>query len=114
MKIAIATEITIQEKRVALIPQAFAQLIQQGHELYLQSGAGIACGYSDEQYVYYGVNICPDTERLYAVGELILKVKEPQPAEWDLLRSDHLLFCFFAIYIWQLKLICCINCKVVV
>ena len=94
MKISIPTEIKIQEKRVALIPKACAQLIQQGHQVYLQSGAGSRCGYSDEQYITYGVNICPDAESLYAVGELILKVKEPQPEEWHLLHSDHLLFCY--------------------
>lgn len=94
MKIAIPAEIKIQEKRIALIPQACAQLIQQGHELYLQSGAGSACGYLDQQYLHCGVTICPDAESLYAVGELILKVKEPQPAEWGLLRPDHLLFCY--------------------
>ena len=94
MKIAIPTEIKIQEKRVALIPQACAQLIQQGHELYLQSGAGARCGYADQQYKHYGVNICPDASSLYNMGELILKVKEPQPEEWNLLRAEQILFCY--------------------
>jgi len=94
MKIAIPTEIKIQEKRVALIPKACAELIQKGHQIYLQSGAGSKCGYSDEQYIKYGVNICPDAESLYGEGELILKVKEPQPEEWHLLRSEHILFCY--------------------
>ncbi len=94
MKIAIPTEIKVQEKRVALAPMACSQLIQQGHQLYLQSGAGIASGYSDKQYAHYGVNICADAVSLYDMGELILKVKEPQPEEWGFLRSEQLLFCY--------------------
>lgn len=94
MKIAIPAEVKVQEKRVALVPQACAQLIQQGHQVYLQQGAGIACGYPDALYEQYGVIICSTAESLYAAAELILKVKEPQPEEWKFLRPEHLLFCY--------------------
>ncbi len=94
MNIGIPTEIKIQEQRVALIPAACAELQQQGHQIYLQAGAGLGCGYSDADYRAVGVQTCPDAESLYAQAQLIIKVKEPQPAEWNYLRSDHLLFCY--------------------
>lgn len=94
MKIGIPKEVKIREGRVALIPDAAAELIRQGQRVYLQKGAGLLSGYADEDYIALGVDILDDAPSLYAESDLIVKVKEPQPQEWPLLRSDHLLFSY--------------------
>ncbi len=94
MKIGIPTEVKVREGRVALIPDAAAELVRQGQQVYLQRGAGILSGYSDESYATLGVDILDDAASLYAESELIVKVKEPQSEEWPLLRADHLLFSY--------------------
>jgi len=94
MRIGIPREIKILEGRVSLIPAACAELVALGHEVFIESTAGELSGYSDESYQAVGVNVLPDAASVYAQGELIVKVKEPQPADLDYLRADHLLFCF--------------------
>ncbi len=94
MKIGIPTEVKIHEGRVALIPDAAAELVRQGQQVYLQRGAGVLSGYQDDDYRIFGVDILEDASSLYAEAELIVKVKEPQPEEWPLLRADHLLFSY--------------------
>lgn len=94
MRIGMPTEIKPREGRVALVPEAAAALVRAGHEVLLQAGAGILTGYSDEDFDSCGVRIVPDASALYGEAEMIVKVKEPIRPEYDLLRSDHLLFCF--------------------
>ncbi len=94
MKIGIPREIKILEGRVALVPEAAGELIHHGHTVLLESGAGLNSGYADEAYAALGVRIVPDADALYGEAELIVKVKEPQPAEWERLRADHILFSY--------------------
>lgn len=94
MRIGIPKEIKPKEGRVALIPAAAGQLVNQGHEVSLQAGAGVASGYPDLDYRQSGVRIVEDAVALYAEAQLIVKVKEPVPAEYGLLREQHVLFCF--------------------
>jgi alanine dehydrogenase len=94
MKIGIPREVKTLEGRVALIPDAAGHLVRQGHTLYVQRDAGQLSGYTDEDYHKVGVEILPDAPSLYGAAELIVKVKEPQPEEFDLLREDHLLFSY--------------------
>ncbi len=94
MKIGIPKEVKIREGRVALIPDAAAELVRQGQRVYLQKDAGLLSGYADEDYTALGVDILGDASSLYAESELIVKVKEPLPQEWPLLRPDHLLFSY--------------------
>ncbi len=94
MRIGVPKEIKPQEGRVALIPAACAQLIQHGHEVYVQSQAGLMSGYTDPDYQNAGVTILPDAAATYAEAQLLVKVKEPQPPELELLRADHLLFSY--------------------
>jgi len=94
MRIAVPMEIKPQEGRVALIPAACAQLQQHGHEVFLQSQAGVKSGYRDADYVAAGVTVLPSAEAIYETAQLLVKVKEPQPAELTLLRADHLLFSY--------------------
>ena len=94
MKIGIPREVKTLEGRVALIPDAAGHLVRQGHTVYVQSDAGRLSGYSDKDYHKVGVEILPDAASLYGAAQLIVKVKEPQPEEFELLRADHLLFSY--------------------
>lgn len=94
MRIGIPKEIKPLEGRVALIPDAAADLVHAGHELYIQAGAGKASGFSDQEYSSAGVELLPDASSVYATAQLIIKVKEPVGEELELLREDHLLFSF--------------------
>ena len=94
MKIGIPKEIKPKEGRVALIPEAAAQLVTQGHEVYIQSQAGILSGYNDEEYIKSGLTVLPDAESLYKASEIIVKVKEPVEPELSLLDRKHILFSY--------------------
>ena len=94
MKIGIPREVKTLEGRVALIPDATGHLVRQGHQVYLQRNAGQLSGYTDDDFRKVGVEILPDAASLYATAEMIVKVKEPQPEEFPLLREDHLLFSY--------------------
>ncbi|MDO8705218.1 MAG: alanine dehydrogenase [Sulfuricaulis sp.] len=94
MRIGIPKEVKVREGRVALIPPAVGELIQQGHEVFIQSSAGVASGYPDEDYRRVGAQLVPDAAALYGSAEMVLKVKEPIAAEYELLRQDHILFSY--------------------
>lgn len=94
MRIGIPTETKPLEARVGLIPEACADFVRSGHEVFLQQGAGEASGYSDKAYTRLGVTLVESAAALYEQAQVIVKVKEPWADEPDMLRSDHLLFCF--------------------
>lgn len=94
MRIGIPREIKTLEGRVGLVPAAVAELVRHGHHLLVEQGAGILSGYSDEDFRLAGATIVADAPQLYGEAQMIIKVKEPQPAELALLRRDHLLFCY--------------------
>lgn len=94
MKIAVPKEIKNNENRVGLVPSGARQLVQDGHEVYIQHNAGMGIGISDEEYVKVGAKIVPTLEDAYATGEMIIKVKEPQPNEIALLRPNHILYTY--------------------
>lgn len=87
-------EIKPLESRVGLIPEACADFVRSGHEVFLQQGAGKASGYSDEAYTKLGVRLLADAAALYEQAQVIVKVKEPWADEPEMLRRDQLLFCF--------------------
>lgn len=94
MRIGIPREIKTLEGRVGLVPAAVAELVGQGHRLLVEQGAGLLSGYADADYLAAGAVLLANAVEVYQEAELIIKVKEPQPAEWPLLRADHLLFCY--------------------
>ncbi len=94
MRIGVPKETKTLEGRVALVPAAAGDLVKHGHEVWLEQGAGLKSGFTDEQYAKLGVKIAPDATALYEKGELIVKVKEPIEGDLSLLRKDHLLFCY--------------------
>lgn len=94
MQIGIPTEIKPLEGRVGLIPSACNELINRGHTVFIQSGAGEISGYSDAEYASNGVRVLPDAISVYDQAEIIVKVKEPIEPELDLLKPEHILFSF--------------------
>ncbi len=94
MRIGIPREIKVLEGRVGLIPGACSDLLAEGHEVLLESGAGLLSGYTDSAYQAVGVQVVPDAEALYRAAQLVVKVKEPVAGDLQWLRHDHLLFCY--------------------
>ncbi|MFZ5662390.1 MAG: alanine dehydrogenase [Pseudomonadota bacterium] len=94
MRIGIPKETKTLEGRVALVPAAAGDLVNRGHEVWIEQGAGLKSGFRDEDYTRLGVKIAPDAAALYEKGELIVKVKEPIEGDLQHLRRDHLLFCY--------------------
>jgi alanine dehydrogenase len=94
MKIGVPTETKADEFRVALSPAGARELVEHGHEVLIQAGAGFASGMLDADYSEQGAQIVPDAEAVFAGAEMVLKVKEPQPAEVALLRDGQILFTY--------------------
>ncbi len=94
MIIGVPKEIKQNEFRVGLLPSAAYQLHQRGHEVIVERNAGLGAGYPDEEYRHAGVTLVEDHAAVFARAGLIVKVKEPQPAEFPLLRPDQLLFTY--------------------
>jgi alanine dehydrogenase len=94
MIIAVPRETKEQEHRVALSPSAALQLTRHGHRVLVESNAGIGAGFSDKEYVEAGATLLPDHRAVFEQGELVVKVKEPLPSEYGLLRRGQLLFTY--------------------
>lgn len=94
MKIGTPKEIKIHEYRVGLTPSSVRELAHYGHELLIQQGAGLGIGYTDDMYKEAGAKILETAEEVFAQADMIVKVKEPLPAEYDLLREDQVLFTY--------------------
>ncbi len=94
MRIGLPTEIKNNEYRVGLTPAAVAELTRAGHEVAVQSGAGLGVDFADAAYEGAGATIHPDAPAVFAAAEMIVKVKEPQASEIAMLRPDHLLFTY--------------------
>jgi alanine dehydrogenase len=94
VKVGVPTEIKTDEYRVALTPVGVRELVDHGHEVVVQAGAGDGSAIPDEDYVAQGGRIAPDAPSVFDEAELILGVKEPQPEEVHLLRPHHALFTY--------------------
>ena len=94
MIVGVPKEIKTHEYRVALTPAAAREVVDHGHSVLLESGAGTGSGHSDDDYVTQGVKILPDAAAVFAQSEMVLKVKEPQPAEIGMLSPGQILFTY--------------------
>jgi len=95
MIIGIPREIKTDEYRVALLPVGAELLTQDGHTVILERGAGLGSGFDDSAYAAVGAKIVDSPADVYGRAELIVKVKEPQPAEMAMLRPGQTVFCYF-------------------
>lgn len=94
MTIGVPREIKQQEHRVAMLPSAAYQLLKRGHRVVVERGAGIGAGFPDSDYQEAGVTLVDDHAEVFRQADLIVKVKEPLPAEYPLLRPGQLLFTY--------------------
>lgn len=94
MIIGVPKEIKDHEYRVAMLPSAAYQLIKRGHAVVVERGAGIGAGYPDAEYESAGASLVDSHAAVFEQAGLIIKVKEPLPAEYALLRSGQLLFTY--------------------
>jgi alanine dehydrogenase len=94
MRIGIPTEVKNHEYRVAATPEGVRELTGAGHRVVVQAGAGVGSAIGDDRYVAAGAEIVPDADAVFAEADLIVKVKEPQPEEYERFRSDHVLFTY--------------------
>jgi len=95
MIIGIPKELKSNEDRVGITPAGVKALESRGHQVYVQSTAGVASGFSDEEYIDAGADILPDMASVYAIAEMIIKVKEPIEAEYLLIKEGQLIFTYF-------------------
>jgi alanine dehydrogenase len=93
MRIGIPKEIKTQEYRVGMVPHGVHELVAAGHEVLVQSQAGAGMGCDDQQYIAAGARIVPTAVEAFA-ADLIVKVKEPQRAEYEMLKAHQVLFTY--------------------
>lgn len=94
MIIGVPKEIKEQEQRVALLPSAAEQLAKRGHTVLVEKNAGVGSGYLDAEYKKAGAEIIESAKDVWAKADMIVKVKEPLPAEYPLLRKGQILFTY--------------------
>src|SRR3954447_23739633 len=94
MKVGVPTEIKTDEYRVALTPSGVRELVDHGHTVVIQRGAGEGSAIADADYEAQGATILPDAESVFGEAEMIVKVKEPQAAEVAMLRPGQTLFTY--------------------
>ena len=95
MLIGVPREIKTNENRVALVPAGAEALVQHGHQLFIERGAGLGSGFSDAQYEAAGATVLETAEEVWARAEMIMKVKEPIAVEYPRIRDGQLLFTYF-------------------
>lgn len=93
--VGVPREVKQDEYRVAMLPVGVEELTRRGHRVVVESGAGTGSGIPDEAYSDNGAEIAPDAATVFAQSDLIVKVKEPQPEEWPLLRAGQIVFTYF-------------------
>lgn len=94
MKIGVVKEVKTQEYRVALTPAGVHALMGLGHQVFVEKGAGLGTGIPDEAYAREGAVLLDRPEDVFAEADMILKVKEPQPVEYERLRPGQVLFTY--------------------
>jgi alanine dehydrogenase len=95
MLVGVPKEIKTDEYRVAMIPVGVEELTRCGHKVVIQSGAGLGSGIPDEQYAVHGAEIVTSADEVWKRADLVVKVKEPLPSEWRLLRPGQIVFTYF-------------------
>ncbi len=95
MIVGVPKEIKNNENRVALTPAGVAEMVKNGHKVYVQATAGMGSGFGDGDYAHAGATILPTIEDVYAIAEMIIKVKEPIESEYKLIKPEQILFTYF-------------------
>jgi alanine dehydrogenase len=94
MKIGVPKEIKVHEYRVGLVPGSVRELVHSGHEVLVETGAGLGIGCPDDEYRAAGAQILPTAAAVFAAADMVVKVKEPQLPECAMLRPGQVLFTY--------------------
>ncbi len=94
MRIGVPKEIKNNENRVALTPAGVVALVNAGHEVYIERDAGLGSGFTNDSYMAAGAVIVDEASSVWEVAEMIMKVKEPLPSEYNYFRDDLILFTY--------------------
>lgn len=94
MRIGVPKEIKLHEYRVGLVPSSVKELTKLGHQVFIETNAGVGIGFDDECYKKVGAEVVGSADEVFEKSELIVKVKEPQISECKKLRSHHTLFTY--------------------
>jgi alanine dehydrogenase len=94
MKIGVPKEIKNHEYRVGAVPSGVRALVERGHEVFVQAGAGLGSGITDAEYETAGAAILSDAASVYGKAAMVMKVKEPLPEEYELLREGQILYTY--------------------
>ncbi|SFR38528.1 alanine dehydrogenase [Robiginitalea myxolifaciens] len=95
MVIGIPKEIKNNESRVGMTPAGVLELVQKGHTVYVQTGAGLGSGFTDGDYKKVGAHILDTIGQVYAISEMIVKVKEPIAEEYGMVQKNQIVFTYF-------------------
>lgn len=95
MIIGVPREIKRDEYRVALLPVGVEELTRAGHKVLVEAGAGLGSGLPDHDYLEHGAEMVATAAEVFARADLVIKVKEPQPCEWPLMRKGQVMFTYF-------------------
>jgi alanine dehydrogenase len=93
--IGVPKEVKRDEYRVAMLPVGAGELVRAGHRVLIEQGAGLGSGLPDAAYAAEGAELVESPAQIFAAADLIVKVKEPLPAEWPLIRAGQTLFTYF-------------------
>jgi alanine dehydrogenase len=94
VRVGIPKEIKADEYRVAMMPVGADVLVKSGHEVFIEAGAGVGSGFTDEAYTRVGARVIESAPELFAKSDMIIKVKEPQPAEISLFHAGQIVFTY--------------------
>ena len=94
MRVGVPKEIKTNEHRVGLTPTAVREYVAHGHQVQVQTGAGLGAGFTDDDFKRAGAEIVADAASIFATNDMIVKVKEPQKVEWEMLREDQILYTY--------------------
>ena len=94
MQVGVPKEIKVHESRVAITPDGVSELVRAGHDVYIETGAGLGSAITDADFVAHGAKILATADEVWDAAELILKVKEPIEVEYARIKSHHTLFTY--------------------
>jgi alanine dehydrogenase len=95
MIVGVPKEVKEDEYRVAMLPVGVEELVQRGHQVFVQTGAGVGSGLLDEAYAEAGATLVDSASEVFERAELIVKVKEPQASEFPMIRKQQAIFTYF-------------------
>ncbi len=95
MRVGVPKEIKSDEYRVAMMPVGAETLTRAGHEVLVEAHAGVGSGFADEDYANAGAKIVTTAAEIFKAADMIVKVKEPQPAEIGMFRPGQIVFTYF-------------------